>query len=75
MPRGSVPARAETDFLARLFRVYAEGDRAYYDPVMALPRALETINVFCTQPLNAWLIYAILARKPYRHALQPIVGS
>jgi hypothetical protein len=25
--------------------------------------------------LNAWLIWAILARKPYRHTLQLILGS
>jgi hypothetical protein len=60
---------------ARLFRVYGDCDRTYYDQVTSLPRTLEAINVWITQALNVWLIYAIIKRTHYRHALQLCVAS
>lgn len=68
-------ARAHTEILAFLFSLYGDGDSAYYDNVTALTRGLETINIFFTQPLHAWLIVAILRQKPYRHALQLALSS
>jgi hypothetical protein len=73
--RNELPALAGTQFYARLFRIYSAGDRHYYDPVTALPVALESINVYFTQILNAWLIYAIVKRRAYRHPLQLLVSS
>jgi hypothetical protein len=63
-------ARSATDFFAKCYAVYGAGDNAYFGKVTALTRSLEGINIFCTQFLNAWLIYAILKAKPYRHVLQ-----
>jgi hypothetical protein len=72
-----IVTRAQSEFLAVLFRVYGDADRSYYDlpSAAAYPRGLESFNVFFTQPLNAWLIWAILARKSYRHTLQLILGA
>jgi hypothetical protein len=36
---------------------------------------LESINVFFSQVLNAWLLYAILKGRYYRHILQLIVST
>jgi hypothetical protein len=68
-------ALADTDWLAHLFRYYGEGDSAYFDRVTPFSRGLESINIFFTQWLNVWLIYAIVRRRPYRYALQLTVGS
>jgi hypothetical protein len=69
--------RARDEWLAVLFRVYGDADRSYYDlpTAAAYPRGLESFNIFFTQPLNVWLIWAILARKTYRHTLQLILGA
>ena len=72
---GQLVARADTELLAFLFSIYGDGDSAYYDNVTAFTRGLETINIFLTQPLNAWLIFAILRHKAYRHALQLTLSS
>ena len=70
-------ARAPNEFLADLYRIYGDADRSYSDrpEAAACTRGLESFNVFFTQPLNAWLIWAILRRKPYRHALQLALGA
>jgi hypothetical protein len=68
-------ARSQTDVIASLFRIYGDGDSAYYEQVTPFTLGLETIQIFCTQPLNLWLIYAICKRKPYRHALQLMMAS
>jgi hypothetical protein len=67
--------RSRTDLLAYWFRFYGAADNAYYDHVTPFTRALETLNVFVTQWLNLWLVYAILKRKPYRYALQLSLGA
>jgi hypothetical protein len=68
-------ARSETDLMAAAFRLYGAADSAYYDAVTPYTLGLETFQVFVTQPLCLWLAFAILARKPYRHALQLAVGA
>src|SRR5438128_1452007 len=67
--------RSQTDLLAYWFSFYGEADTAYYDHVTPFSRGVETLNVFVTQWLNLWLMYAILKRRPYRHALQLAVGA
>ena len=64
-----------TGLMVDLLRLYSAADNAYYGPVHAFPLALESFNVFFTQPLNLWLIWAILKRRPYRHALQLALGA
>lgn len=68
-------ARSQTDWIAYLYSIYGEADRAYYDSVTPFTLGLETINVFVTQILNGWLIWAILRKTRYRYALQLTVGS
>ncbi|MFD0385620.1 EXPERA domain-containing protein [Streptomyces stramineus] len=64
------------DVFARLFRVYGMGDSTYYGQGdVALPFALETINVFLTQGLNIALIVAIVRGLPWRYPLQLAVSS
>ena len=62
---------SRSDFFALAYRIYSAGDDAYYGgsyPYVAV--ALEAINVFFSQFLNVWLIFAILKRRSYRHVLQ-----
>ena len=73
--RDELVTRAPHELFARLFQIYGDADRAYYDRVSALAIGLEGINVYFTQLLNVWLAYAIIARKHYRHVLQLIVAS
>ena len=63
------------DTLAHWFSFYGECDTAYYEKVSPLALTLEGINVYFTQLLNVWLIWAIVKRKAYRHALQLSVAS
>jgi len=70
-----LPARASSNWMAYLFSLYGVADSTYFDQVSSLSLSLEMINVFVTQPLNAWLIFAILKRRRYRHVLQLIVSS
>lgn len=62
------------DVFARLLAIYWPADRTYRDPVLdsaqAFTLALETVNVFVSQWLNALLIVAILKGWPSRHWLQ-----
>lgn len=73
--RDELVQRAPHELFARLFQIYGDCDRAYYDRVSALAIGLEGINVYFTQLLNVALIYAIVARKHWRHTLQLLVGS
>ena len=68
-------ALADTSFIANLFRVYGDCDRAYYDALTPLSLVLEGLNVYVTQLLNLVLIYAIWKRRPYRYALQLAISS
>ena len=73
--RDELVIRAPQELFARLFQIYGDADRAYYDRVSALAIGLEGINVYFTQLLNVWLMVAIVARKHYRHLLQLVLGS
>lgn len=63
-----------TDLFARLLAIYWPADRTFRDPVLdnaqAFTLGLETVNTFVSPWLEAWLIFAILRAKPYRHCLQ-----
>ena len=71
----SLAARSHFDVVAYLFGIYGQGDAAYFDQVTPLTLGLESINVFFTQWLHVWLLYAILRKRPYRFALQLGVAS
>lgn len=62
------------DLFARLIQLYWPADRTYRMPGYSVEKsftlALESVNVVVSQALNAWLIFAILRRRPYRHVLQ-----
>ncbi len=73
--RDELVARAPHELFARLFQIYGDADRAYYDRVSPLAIGLEGINVYVTQLLNVWLIVAIVGRRHYRHVLQLLVSS
>lgn len=73
--RHRLPALADTQLLARMFRLYSAGDRHFFDPVTPLPVALEVINVYFTQVLNLWLLYAIVLKRAYRYPLQLALGA
>jgi Rieske [2Fe-2S] domain/EXPERA (EXPanded EBP superfamily) len=70
-----LPARADTDLIARLFRSYAAADRGYYDKVSEAELALETVNSTLTQALTLLLLVALLRRWPARVPLQIGIGS
>ena len=71
----SLVARSKYDWIAYLYSIYGKADPAYYDSVSSFTLGLETINVFVTQILNVWLIWAIFGNRRYRYALQLAVGS
>lgn len=71
----ALPERAPTDLWARLFSIYGDCDRAYYDRVTPLALCLEGINVLFTQALNALLIFGIVKARPWRHPLQLAVSA
>ena len=73
--RATLVADAETNLLARLFRIYGDCDRAYYDAVSPLAIGLEGINVYFTQALNLLLIWAIVRRRVWRYPLQLALGA
>lgn len=71
---GSV--RTRSDFFARAYQVYGIADQAYYGGwYVYVAVALEALNVFVSQFLNLWLIYAIVKRRSYRYVLQIILSS
>jgi hypothetical protein len=72
---GELVELAPHELFARLFQIYGDADRCYYDRVSPTAIGLESINVYFTQALNLWLMWAIVARAHYRHVLQLVVGS
>ena len=62
-----------TDRLAWLWSLYAVADRFWV--VGPWSFAQEWLNVWVTTPVNAWLVWAIVKRRPYRHALQLTLGA
>jgi len=73
--RDELVVRAETEWMAKLFRIYGDADRGIYDQVTPMAVGQEAINIFITQLFNLWLIVAIIARKRYRYVLQLGLGS
>ncbi len=73
--RADLVPLAKTNWIANLFRIYGEADSSYFAVQSPLSLGLETLNVFVTQFLNLWLIYAIVQRKAYRHVLQLGIAS
>jgi hypothetical protein len=65
---------SRTDLFARALRLYWPADQTYRVPGYSVSKsftlALESINTIVSQWLNAWLIFAIVRRRYYRHALQ-----
>lgn len=68
-----IPRRVATDPIAALWAIYAVADDTWI--VTPWSAAQEALNVFVTSFVNLWLIWAILKRRPYRHALQLTLGS
>jgi hypothetical protein len=68
-------ARTEFDPMSRAWAFYSLADRGYYDAITPFELGLETIQVFFTQWLHLWLIYAIFRARPYRYSLQLGVAS
>ena len=66
---------ARSNFIARMFEIYAPADRAYFQPVSSLAIALELLNVLVTQPLGLVIMYGIIKKRPWRYPLQLVVGS
>jgi hypothetical protein len=70
---GRLTEGAGADWASALWAMYADVDRLWIVAPWSL--AQEAINVFWTTGLNVWLIWAIVTRRPYRHALQLALGS
>ena len=62
-----------TDWVAWLWSLYAHADRFWIVAPWSL--AQEALNVYVTTFVNLWLVYAIVTRRRYRHALQLTLGS
>jgi hypothetical protein len=68
--------REQTGLLADLYAIYGMGDETYYGRGnIYFPLAVELINCFVTQVLNALLIWAIIKGKTYRHPVQLAVSA
>ena len=68
-----------TDIFARLLSIYWPADSTYripgYGPEKAFTLSLESMNTFVFQWFNVALIYAIVKRRPWRHALQVVLAT
>jgi len=62
-------------FVGKFWEIYSACDRGYFEEPSPLAWCLETINVGITQPLNLWLVWAIVRGKPYRWTLQLAMTS
>jgi cholestenol Delta-isomerase len=65
--------RASRGEFTAFWALYADADRLWITAPWS--RAQEAINVFAATLLNAWLIWAIVRRRSYRHALQLALGA
>jgi len=64
-----------TDPLGLALQLYGRADHGYMGSVTSFEVGVESFHIIVTQPLQLWLIAAILGRRPYRHALQLAVSS
>ena len=70
---GRLPSMVATDWAAWLWSLYADADRLWIVAPWSL--AQEALNVYVTTFVNIWLVYAIVKRRPWRHALQLTLGA
>jgi EXPERA (EXPanded EBP superfamily) len=70
---------SRTDLFARALAIYWPIDYTYRIPGYPIEKAftlsLELVNSLLTPILSVVLIWAILARKPYRYPLQLVIAS
>src|SRR5262245_30388142 len=70
---------SRTDLFARALALYWPADYTYripgYPIEKALPLSLEGVNTLLTPIPSLVLIWAILARKPYRYPLQLVIAT
>jgi hypothetical protein len=68
-----------SDILKRLLAIYWPADRTYripgYGNDKAFTLALERVNTVISQFLNVALMWAIVKARPWRHALQVVLGT
>jgi len=69
---------SRTDIFARALALYWPADYTYriagYPIEKCFTLAVESLNTVVMQPLSLLLIFAIVARKPYRYPLQMLVA-
>jgi hypothetical protein len=70
---------SRTDLFARIIALYWPADYSYRIPGYPIEKSytltVEAINTFLTPVLSALLIYAIFKHRPYRYALQLVIGT
>jgi hypothetical protein len=70
---------SRADLFATILWLYFPADHSWriegYSVAKALSLSLEGVNVFLTPVLSANLVWAILARRPYRYALQLLIST
>ena len=68
-----------TDILARAIMLFWPADRTFrlpgYSVEKAFTLAIEMGNTLITPWLSAFLIWAVLKRRPYRYALQLVIAT
>ena len=68
-----------TDLLARAFALYWPVDYTYRVPGLSVAKsftlAVEGVNTFITPCLSFVLVWGILKRRPFRHALQLTIAT
>jgi hypothetical protein len=70
---------SRSDLMARAFALYWPADSTYRVPGRSVAKsftlALEGVNTFITPCLSFVLVWGILKRRPFRHALQLIIAT
>jgi len=68
-----------SDLMARAFVLYWPADSTYRVPGLSVAKsftlALEGVNTFITPCLSFVLVWGILKRRPFRHALQLTIST
>ena len=68
-----------TDLLARAFALYWPADSTYRVAGLSVAKsftlALQGVNTFITPSLSSVLVWGILTRRPFRHALQLTIAT
>jgi hypothetical protein len=70
---------AHDDLLQKILAFYWPADRTYrvpgHDIAKSFTLALESFNVCVIQPLQIWLVVAIMRRRHYRYVLQLVLAT